>query len=201
MQPILLTTVHLTTLLSIVHSRSLLSLNRRDGTFIQGYNYQGCYTEATTGRALSGTAYYNDQMTVEKCAVACKPFTYFGVEYSLECFCGNTINEGSAKTTEAECSSACPGNAAEQCGAGNRLNMYKKSTPDTISTTSSAVAISTPQSFTAKGCYTEAKNGRALTGKAYYDDAMTIEKCSTACADFTYFGLEYYRCVTIVCVD
>lgn len=45
------------------------------------------------------------------------------------------------------------------------------------------------------GCYTEATNGRALTGaNPLYDyTAMTLEECGTYCSasSFTYFGVEY----------
>jgi len=45
----------------------------------------GCYTEATTGRALTGGSLANDDMTVEMCASYCGNFTWFGVEYAREC--------------------------------------------------------------------------------------------------------------------
>lgn len=49
------------------------------------YGYTGCYTEATTGRALSGTSFHSDTMTVEACGAFCAPtYTMFGVEYASE---------------------------------------------------------------------------------------------------------------------
>ena len=38
--------------------------------------------------------------------------------------CGNIITDGSTSVASSDCSFACTGNAAETCGAGNRLNMY-----------------------------------------------------------------------------
>ncbi len=44
------------------------------------YTSEGCYTEATAGRALSSVLFYDDAMTVEKCAAVCGSYTWFGVE-------------------------------------------------------------------------------------------------------------------------
>jgi hypothetical protein len=49
---------------------------------VGAYTWQGCYTEATAGRALSGAALVNYKtMTVEICAAFCASYTMFGVEY------------------------------------------------------------------------------------------------------------------------
>ncbi|KAL8894926.1 MAG: hypothetical protein Q9207_008363 [Kuettlingeria erythrocarpa] len=151
------------------------------------YTSKGCHTEATTGRALSGNAYFDNLMTVEKCAAACSKFSLFGLEYGRECFCGNSLNEGSVPAPEEQCSFKCPGNPDEKCGAGSRLNVYERVV------TAPVVTTPAPSTYQAEGCYTEATNGRALSGKTYYDDAMTTAKCASACAGFDLFGLEYYR--------
>lgn len=49
-----------------------------------GYSYGGCYTEATSSRALTGCSYFDDSMTVEKCLTACPGFKYFGLEYGYD---------------------------------------------------------------------------------------------------------------------
>lgn len=50
------------------------------------YGDRGCYTEATTGRALSGKTTRTDDMTIAKCASICaaEEFSLFGVEYFNE---------------------------------------------------------------------------------------------------------------------
>jgi hypothetical protein len=45
---------------------------------VAGWESTGCYTEATSSRALSEYIYYDDLMTAEKCATVCGPFAYFG---------------------------------------------------------------------------------------------------------------------------
>jgi hypothetical protein len=53
---------------------------------VGSYTFQGCYTEGTNVRALSGEAFYDyTAMTLESCASSCTGFTYWGVEYGGEC--------------------------------------------------------------------------------------------------------------------
>jgi hypothetical protein len=51
---------------------------------IGSYVYQGCYSEATTGRALSGKtpAAPASGFTIELCEAACVGYEYFGMEYA-----------------------------------------------------------------------------------------------------------------------
>ncbi len=56
-------------------------------TSLAGWNYLGCYSEATVGRALNSLLLPipGADNSVEKCAAACAGYTYFGVEYGSEC--------------------------------------------------------------------------------------------------------------------
>ncbi|TQV95128.1 Pyrrolo-quinoline quinone [Cordyceps javanica] len=115
----------------------------------QTWNLQGCWTEATNQRALSDRTYADDKMTLESCATFCKDYTYFGVEYGRECYCGNKLNDGSVQAKQADCSFTCPGDGSEYCGAGNRLELYKVAPadysfpPDSSSSRSSSVTATT----------------------------------------------------------
>lgn len=53
-------------------------------TAINGYDYAGCFTEATFGRALTEKTTFDDLMTNEKCASTCAGFLWFGTEYGRE---------------------------------------------------------------------------------------------------------------------
>lgn len=96
------------------------------------YSYIGCYSEATTGRALSAlqpTAPATG-FTIESCEAACQGYSYFGMEYANECYCGNTIHAGSvaqANNTPSinGCDMICKGTDLEFCGGSDRLNMYR----------------------------------------------------------------------------
>ncbi|KUJ19463.1 WSC-domain-containing protein [Mollisia scopiformis] len=114
---------------------------------VGSYAYKGCWTEATTGRALGSLTYANDAMTLESCAAFCSKYTMFGVEYGRECYCGNTLAAGSvAATNQADCSFKCPGDATEYCGAGNRLQLYTLASPLSSSSFTSISSISSVSS-------------------------------------------------------
>jgi hypothetical protein len=92
---------------------------------IRGYVSLGCYTEATTGRALQ----YQQSVaieTVSNCLDICAgTYLYAGLEYGGECWCGNTLGIGVQTAASSECSMVCNGNQTEYCGASLRLNMYQ----------------------------------------------------------------------------
>ncbi|KAJ2957735.1 hypothetical protein NQZ79_g6583 [Umbelopsis isabellina] len=93
-----------------------------------GWTSLGCYVDALTPRTLPyGAPTISTGMTVEGCESECASagYTYAGVEYGNECWCGNTMPPTSAPSTD--CNMACKGNSAEMCGAGARFNVYKKS--------------------------------------------------------------------------
>lgn len=90
------------------------------------WKFRSCYTEATTGRALSGTSYAADTVTLESCATFCSAYAYFGTEYARECYCGNDFGAGAVVAPAGDCSFGCAGNAGEYCGAGSRLSAYAR---------------------------------------------------------------------------
>ncbi|KUJ22208.1 uncharacterized protein LY89DRAFT_729673 [Mollisia scopiformis] len=112
---------------------------------VGAYSFQGCYTEGTGVRALSAASFYNyTGMTTEQCMTDCTGYTYFGVEYGGECYCGNTLASSSTLAALSDCSFICPGNSYEYCGAGNRLELYELSTA--ASSSSSSLVSSTTAS-------------------------------------------------------
>ena len=166
---------------------------------ITGYTYLGCYSEATAGRALSGLAnpIPGNTVTPNTCARACGAFQYFGVEYSGECYCGNSINTGSALVAGntpavTQCDMTCSGNNTEYCGGPNRLNMFQK--VYNLTTSVPPTTVKQVGTFLSQGCYKEATNGRLLSGASYANNtAMTVESCVNFCqaSGATYAGLEY----------
>lgn len=180
---------------------------------VAGFVSQGCYTEGSSGRALGEAATASSAMTVEKCAAFCSSYTYFGVEYQSECYCGNTIGTGAILATDNGCTMACGGNPGQLCGGPNRLNFYKRntssassstvtSTTSTSSTGTSTSATSTPTStgpavvltaspFAYQGCYSEGSAGRALAATSTASGTMTIQMCAAFCKEYAYMGVEY----------
>ena len=93
---------------------------------IPGYKYNGCFTDSTSARVLTGSSYANGtDMTIEHCAAFCKGYTYFGAEYASECYCGSAFANPTTQAAGTDCSMVCSGNGSEVCGAGNRLSLYE----------------------------------------------------------------------------
>ena len=64
-------------------------------------------------------------MTLEMCASFCSGYEYFGAEWSVECYCGNSFAASATLVDSSQCSMTCEGNSAELCGAGDRLSVYQ----------------------------------------------------------------------------
>ncbi|OAA65943.1 legume lectin domain containing protein [Niveomyces insectorum RCEF 264] len=158
--------------------------------------YQGCYTEATNGRALSAAALANANMSYAVCATYCADYAYFGVEYGSQCYCGNFFAAGSVRTTAAAaaaggCTMPCAGDPTELCGGGSRLNVYAQ---QGMPTGPPAVSVSADLGgYVYAGCYAEpTAAGRALADRSTSNStAMTEAYCARFCAGYTYFGVEY----------
>ena len=83
-------------------------------------NYIGCFNDkgnawGVEGRDLSGFMTESSDMTIEKCIQMCseKGFKYAGLQYGVQCFCGNSYGKyGESYSCDYECS----GNQNEICG-------------------------------------------------------------------------------------
>jgi hypothetical protein len=82
---------------------------------VNGYVSIGCYTEATTGRALSKGVSTGGVKTVAACVNACSAlnYKYVGLEYGGECWCDGQFSAGSVPTAISECSMTCGDNSTE----------------------------------------------------------------------------------------
>ena len=178
------------------------------------YSYFGCYSDNNPGRALNGLipAAPASGTTIENCASRCASFSYFGTEYSGECYCGNTINAGAALQPDTDpqvngCNMVCAGNSSEYCGGPNRLDMYVRNGTAPLPTptdtppsgpptpTGGPVVVQSANGYDYLGCYTEATNSRALNGlqNPVGGASLTVELCASACKGFAYMGVEYSK--------
>ncbi|GAB0136237.1 hypothetical protein EsDP_00004548 [Epichloe bromicola] len=175
-------------------------------TAVGGFSWYGCYTEATDKRALDSKAFAADSMSLAACAQYCAGSTYFGVEYSRECYCGNQLNTGSIKAPSADCSMACAGSSCDLCGAGSRISVYTlggggdpaSSPPSSASASSASAAASSavtglPAGWSSYGCWVDGVSGRILNQQLPDDPGLTLESCAKACSDakYTIAGAEY----------
>ena len=74
---------------------------------VSTYQLEGCFTDTTNGRALSGSTFYDNALTITKYASECAGFDFFGVEYYRECYWGNRLQAGSVSVPAAECYHPC----------------------------------------------------------------------------------------------
>ncbi|KFY67163.1 hypothetical protein V496_01737 [Pseudogymnoascus sp. VKM F-4515 (FW-2607)] len=109
-----------------------LSLYRNEGLTgpqqpgtVGNYKLHGCVTDSQGLRTLSQDMLRSDDMTLETCATFCGGYTYFGTEWSTECWCGNTLATGATTVDASQCSMTCSGNGNQLCGNGDRLSVYK----------------------------------------------------------------------------
>ncbi|KAF1993791.1 WSC-domain-containing protein [Amniculicola lignicola CBS 123094] len=104
---------------------------------VNGYTYSGCYSDSWDTRTLFGpfpVAGGADHMTVAECTAACNALGYSvaGLEYSGECWCGNSIESWAQLFDETEspdvsgCNMLCKGNLTEYCGGSWKLSIYSK---------------------------------------------------------------------------
>jgi len=124
-------------------------------------------------------------MTYESCATFCSGYNYFGLAYSHECYCGNSIINGGSLVQETDCSMPCSGDAGAVCGGPNRLNVFKSSNPNPVASNP------TIPGYTYAGCHTDSVGARVLTDNFLASTAMTVEMCATFCQGHSYFGTEY----------
>lgn len=141
------------------------------------YAAQGCYKEPKKGRALEHV-WVQEDMTPELCAEHAVNYAYYGVEYGIECWYGNTLRKGSTQVADDECTKPCPGDAEQTCGGGMRLNLWRR--------TDASVPLDQPKvgDYDLQGCYVDTLNPRALRRVLGHDE-MTPQMCSDFCAGST----------------
>ena len=125
-------------------------------------------------------------MTVELCASLCNGYTFYGVEYGSECYCGNELASDAFPVDSSLCDARCSGNSAEICGGRMLLSLYENGDSGVLPTPGG------PFDFEYVGCYAEPDGSKLLT-TSYASSKMTHEMCFYLCGNlgYTYAGLEY----------
>ncbi|WWC57615.1 uncharacterized protein I303_100147 [Kwoniella dejecticola CBS 10117] len=147
-----------------------------------GWSSNGCQTEGSGSRALTGYSFASSSMTQELCMTTCqaKGFTLAGIEYSSECYCGNAFTTGSVPATD-NCNMVCSGNKLQTCGGPNRLTTFKFATAaassSAASSSSSTKASSTSASASASA---SASSSAASSAKASSSSSAAVSSTSSA---------------------
>jgi hypothetical protein len=150
------------------------------------FEYLGCFTDSVANRVLKGIATFDSAMTLEKCAELCSSYSFFGVEYGSQCFCGVDLDDSSEEVPQAECNMPCGGDPTNVCGAADRLNLFVAT-----SCKVDPVNLESVAGFTYQSCWTDSGANRSLAGPVLRGDDITVEKCAEFCEGYTYFGVEY----------
>jgi len=87
----------------------------------------GCFKDTISNRLLKGRLkQMKDDNTPEKCIKYCQQtgLAYAGLEYGVECFCGNEVPVQSS-IPDKMCDMPCPGNRNSTCGGYLALDLYR----------------------------------------------------------------------------
>jgi len=100
------------------------------------FRYLGCFNDNNGRRDLTGSgpdAVASDPLNAaEECASFCDGYTYFGLQYTNECFCGNSYgSQGVADETDCDADGSITDGVADLCAngagdCGNRNAVYKR---------------------------------------------------------------------------
>lgn len=92
-------------------------------------SYLGCYQDNVANRSLPFkiNSVAAASLTPQTCAAACfvAGYKFSGTEYASECFCSLSAPTNSLLQTDYSCIMPCSGNSLINCGAGNRVSVYR----------------------------------------------------------------------------
>ena len=178
--------------------------------------YLGCFNDnGDAGRDLDSdkgsTAVQNvGPGAVAECAAACSGYSYMGLQWANECWCGNTYGtQGEAEdATFCDADGDVSNGYADLCanGEGNCGNLnavyaisgtHAGAVGDTPGQPVPELAGLTPQTFSYIGCFVDSGN-RDFTGPSFGGDDVqgesgteTAMNCADACTGFRYMGLQH----------
>lgn len=181
--------------LSVLSGTSARSLQSRTYNSVitrapAAWTYHGCWTDQGD-RQLGGASYAADNMTPSTCIAFCesKGYSFAGVEYSRECFCGYKLKSVSTRQDDLECNMGCSGDSDLKCGGPNRLNVYTSSVPTQIVTNPGPIN----SGWTYKSCYEDSVYARTLAFRVDTPVGNSVLACTTACkaAGHKFAGVEW----------
>ncbi|KAJ7777620.1 glycosyl hydrolase family 71-domain-containing protein [Mycena maculata] len=85
----------------------------------------GCYSDSSDSRVLSYMASSTSTNTVSSCLSTCGAdgYTYGGVEYGSQCFCGSSLASSATSASSSNCNYSCAGGTGT-CGGFDYINVY-----------------------------------------------------------------------------
>ncbi|PKU38205.1 wsc domain-containing protein 1 [Limosa lapponica baueri] len=155
---------------SLQRGRALEAAGAKDpGTYV------GCFSDDSRERTLKGAVFYDlRKMTVSHCQEACaeRAYSYAGLAYGAECYCGNTLPATAAKAEE--CNSECKGEKGSVCGGVSRLSVYSVEEP--------RAAARRRRNVIYRGCFRAPENLTDTFPASLIQPNLTVEMCSEFCS-------------------
>ncbi|NXE55983.1 WSCD1 protein, partial [Casuarius casuarius] len=137
--------------------------------------YIGCFSDDSRERTLKGAVFYDlRKMTVSHCQEACaeRAYTYAGLAYGAECYCGNKLPATAAKPEE--CNSECKGEKGSVCGGVNRLSVYRVE--------DLWAGAKRRRNVIYRGCFRAPENLTDTFPASLIQPNLTVEMCSEFCS-------------------
>ncbi|XP_052076612.1 WSC domain-containing protein 2-like [Mytilus californianus] len=87
--------------------------------------YLGCFRDIDNTMLPSRTVKGFQKLTLKKCQQQCQGYTFLGLQFADECFCGNNLNTDQfISVPESDCNMKCSGEN-RMCGSGHRNSVYR----------------------------------------------------------------------------
>ena len=88
--------------------------------------YGVCVFDDPNDRVLTGYHFSDPEMTVEMCLSTCRDngFPYSGLQWQIECYCGDEPANGFQWAWPDKCEDRCAGNPFQICGGSDALSVY-----------------------------------------------------------------------------
>uniref|UniRef100_A0A8C8RXA8 WSC domain containing 1 n=1 Tax=Pelusios castaneus TaxID=367368 RepID=A0A8C8RXA8_9SAUR len=137
--------------------------------------YVGCFSGDSREKTLKGAVFYDlRKMTVSHCQEACaeRSYSYAGLEYGAECYCGNTLPVTVAK--QEECNNECKGEKGSICGGVNRLSVYRVE--------ELRAGARRRRNVIYRGCFRAPENLTLTFPASLTQSNLTVEMCSAFCS-------------------
>lgn len=160
------------------------------------WTYNGCWIDNANGRVFTKQFDDNPTLTTLGCTQSCSALNYTiaGLEWSVQCMCGNYLVGGAVKEPdESTCNMGCGGSKTEECGGPNRLSVYSSTGNVTALPVAVPLKDNLPGQWKYVGCLAEPGAVRVFPNKMVNTNDNTVQGCLKRCSDYGFpaGGLEY----------
>ncbi|XP_065274513.1 sialate:O-sulfotransferase 1 [Emys orbicularis] len=155
--------------MQVMGSKMMQHTGENKGTYV------GCFSNDSREKTLKGAVFYDlRKMTVSHCQEACaeRAYTYAGLEYGAECYCGNKLPVTTAK--QEECNNECKGEKGSICGGVNRLSVYRVE--------ELRAGAKRRRNVIYRGCFRAPENLTVTFPASLIQSNLTVEMCSEFCS-------------------